>query len=112
MQIGYNTPIPVGYRWKVQIALYPSWLSTEIVENTPIRLGYPWKLHTTLLYELVIHGNYIQHSYPSWLLMLQTTLPSQLVIHGIADNTPIRVGYPWKLQITLLSELVIHGNRR
>ena len=83
MQIGYNTPIPVGYRWKVQIALYPSWLSTEIVENTPIRLGYPWKLHTTLLYELVIHGNYIQHSYPSWLLM------------EIADNTPIPVGYPW-----------------
>jgi len=55
----------------------------EIVENTPIRVGYPWKLQITLLPELVIHGNYIQHSYPSWLLM------------EIADNTPIPVGYPW-----------------
>ena len=30
----------------------------------------------------------------------------------IVDNTPIRGGYPWKLQITLLSELVMHGNCR
>jgi len=54
----------------------------EIVENTPIRVGYPWKLQIILLPELVIHGNYIQHSYPSWLSM------------EIADNTSLQVGYP------------------
>jgi len=30
----------------------------------------------------------------------------------IVDKTPIRVGYPYKLQITLLSDVVIHGNCR
>jgi len=30
----------------------------------------------------------------------------------IVNNTPIRVGYPYKLQITPLYELVIHGNCR
>jgi len=44
MQIVDNTPIRVGYPWKLYITLYPIWVYKEIADNIPIQVGYPWKL--------------------------------------------------------------------